>query len=50
MKKCAFCGTNKNLTLFSYEDDSKKEIYICVDCLHEKTRKVYTQNKEENNQ
>ena len=34
MKKCEFCGTTKDLKLFSYKDDTREEINICVDCIH----------------
>lgn len=43
MKKCNFCGTIKDLKLFSYDDDTKEEFYVCVDCLHKEVRKAYLQ-------
>ena len=47
MKSCEFCRTIKNLTLFSYDDDTKEEIYVCVDCLHKEVRKAYLQTVKE---
>ena len=34
MKKCELCGTTKDLKLFSYKDDTREEINICIDCIH----------------
>lgn len=44
MKRCEFCGTTKDLKLFSYKDDTREEIYICIDCLHKQTREGRNEN------